>query len=680
MTVTPRLVRARRTLLTAVVLAALGWGMAVGAGVLVVAVLTDAASNLSLHLRQFILAVSVVAGVTAGLLVLARNRAVLSLESVSLWLEERLPELRYSLVTLAGGRFPAAAAQLEGVVGDVSWSPVIRRALIRGVGLPLLAAVGLVGMLLLLPKSLVSRVGAPRIGDALEGRSPRGVPPDPLHPLIVTVTPPAYSHLPHRVLEDPESVRGLTGSAIRIEGRGNTTIPEAAIGARSLKVIPSKGRWSLSLTMPDSASALWLEAASRRRLLVLEPTPDSVPLVVLTAPARDGVVSGSPGRIALGAEVRDDFGVAEAWFEYIVSAGEGENFTFRSGVVGRRTLGGRTGGITAQLALDSLKLAPGNVVHLRAVARDGNAATGPGVGYSETRTLRVPRPGEADSIAIDAVAPAEGDSSLLSERMLILMTEALERERPRLRRDSFIEASRRIGADQAALRRRVSDIIFLRLGGKASGEESEDTAAAPLTPEAMLEAAQKATEVNGQSLDFSEDESPVVALNRPLLEAYNAMWDAGRSLEIGEPRQALPHMRAALEAIQRARQAERLYLRGRPTATVIDLARVRLTGKLSEVDPAPGETPPPAERTIEMMAVRFARAVESLPASRAIDSLSLLRIEALSLNPRFAGELDRAVSALRSGRDATESLILARRILAGPPTSSPGLPGWSMLP
>lgn len=680
MTAKSRLGRVRRVLLSALLISALGWGTALGLALLALAASLDSTKSLPLPVRQFILAGSVGSGILLALFILGRNRAVFSIESITLWLEDQLPEMRYALVTLMEGRFPAVEPRLEQLVADVSWNQAIQRVLIRGIGPPVLAAMCTLGVLVLLPSAHVTRVRAPHVGDVLAVPADTSAGDDPFHPLVVTVTPPPYSKLPIQTAEDPESVRDLAGSMVRIEGRGDTTSLRAALGTRSLMVSSAGGHWSISLAMPDTASAIWLHRGARRRLLVLLPRNDSVPVVTLTAPLRDSVISSSPGRILLQADIRDDFGVGDAWFEYIVSSGEGENFTFRSGVIGRRSLGARTGRIETQLALDSLKLAAGNIVHLRAVARDRNTVTGPGLGYSDTRTFRMPRPGEGDSVAIDAVAPAQGDSSLLSERMLILMTEGLQREKPRLTRDSFIEASRRIAGDQAALRRRVSDIIFLRLGGKASGEESEDTATAPLTPEAMLEAAQRATQVNGQSLDFSEDESPVVALNRPLLEAYNAMWDAGRSLEIGEPRQALPHMRAALDAIQRARQAERLYLRGRPTVSVVDLPRIRLAGKLADANPGRDETSPPPQGTAEVLALRFARAVRILPARGAIDSLSLLRIQALAQAPEFAGALDRAVSALRGGRDATALLIEARRMLGGRVASLPELSGWSFLP
>jgi hypothetical protein len=492
------------------------------------------------------------------------------------------------------------------------------------------------------------------------GPTARNADADPFRSFTAIVIPPAYAQQARVRLQTPEAISGLAGSRIEIDGSG----------------------WSTSTTMPDSATPFWLEQRGSRRLLVVLPVLDSVPLVRLVAPRRDSVLRTAAGAIEVSSDLRDDFGLAEGWFEYIVSSGEGETFTFRSGTVGLRPLQNRSRAeLSSRIVFDSLKLLPGNVVHLRAVARDGNTITGPGTGYSETRTFRVPRAGEGDSISVDQVSRAEGDSSLLSQRMLVMMAEALERRRPRLRRDSFVAESRRIAGEQASLRRRVADIIFLRLGAEGSMEENEDSTADPLTPEAMLEVAEQSTVAGGgKPLDFSSDEAPVVALNRPLLVAYNAMWAAGRELEVCEPRRARPHMLSALDAIQRARQAERIYLRGRPAASVIDLARVRLSGSLADAAPAATSANARDRRIREALLQRFSFALDLFPDPAIIDSLQLIRIDALEHEPRFAAALGDAVTAIRGGRDATDALVRARRLLGGAPRVRAGLSDWDFAP
>lgn len=240
----------------------------------------------------------------------------------------------------------------------------------------------------------------------------------------------------------------------------------------------------------------------------------------------------------------------------------------------------------------------------------------------------------------------------------------------------MLRESQAIGRDQAALRRQVASIIFQRLGGEASAEESSPEARKDLTPDELLAEAEQATEQTDEALDFAEDETPVVAVSRPLLEAYNAMWAAGRELEQGEPGRALPPMRQALAAIMRARAAERIYLRGRPPVAVVDLARVRLSGKLADVRPTPAEGQPVESGSVAALLDRFTRAVDALPARAAVDSLAMLRLDAMRTLPAFAAALERALVAIQSGRDANDDLLAARRSLAGTVGAVSSLRAW----
>jgi hypothetical protein len=342
-------------------------------------------------------------------------------------------------------------------------------------------------------------------------------------------------------------------------------------------------------------------------------------------------------------------------------------------------------GIGASLSLESLGLKPGDVVHLRAVARDANDVSGPGIGASETRAIRIARHDEYDSVAVEAAAPSDAEKSVISERMLIMLAEALQKARPTLARDSLVNESRTIATDQKRLRRTVGEIVFTRLGGESLGEEHtpEDAPARAKTMQDMLARADSATNRSTDPIDFGGGESPVVAVNKPLLEAYNAMWDASTELEVAEPGRALPHMRRALAAIQRARTAERVYLRGRPLQVVVDVNKARLQGKYKG---APSMRQPSAasDSAMRHRTERFANIVElaARDAPAAIDSLLILRIEALTDAPAFAAALSDAANAMRRGKGAaaTEALARARRSLAGAPITRDSLGRWGVIP
>lgn len=677
MTADRRLRRARALLAVGVVLTAVAWAAALAGGVLLVAGVADLAFGLARSVRQAAAVGGAVLGAGVAAAILWRSRGVTSLDSVALWLEARAPAMHFALVTLVEGRHPALSSRLEEVVAEVNWSASLRRSLLRAAGVPLLAALLVMVGLATLPRDILTRVTAPEAGDVLNLPIARVDALDPLRPIVVTLTPPAYSGMQPQTLEDPETVAGLAGTAVRVMGRGAPGALTAALGAHPIQVGASGERWVVAFALPDSVSGLRLAAGGADRVLVIDGRRDSMPVARLSTPLRDTVWSAPRGALALNAVVHDDYGLAEGWFEYVVTTGSGEQFTFGTGTVGRRALdGAREGMLDGMLPLDSLHLAAGDIVHLRAAARDRNIVTGPDTGYSDTRTIRVPRPGEGDSVSVDAAGPADADSSLLSQRMLIIQTEALQQRRPRLKPEAVLRESQVIARDQAALRRQVASVIFHRLGGEASAEESNTLDTAPLTPDDLLGAADQATDQNGDALDFAEDETPVVAINRPLLEAYNAMWAAGRALDQGEPGRALPPMREALAAIMRAREAERIYLRGRSPAAVVDVSRVRLAGKLAGVRPSSAHGEPYETGTVAALLERFTRAVNALPAPAAVDSLTILRLDARRTQPDFAAALDQAVAALRSGREATGALVLARRALGVAPAAVATLPAW----
>ncbi|WP_158514745.1 DUF4175 family protein [Gemmatimonas phototrophica] len=492
----------------------------------------------------------------------------------------------------------------------------------------------------------------------------------------VRVQPPAYTGLPTLALGDINSVAVLSGSRVLLQGRGDApTANLQQVGTDSTQVADtappvksSQGGWETSVQATDAPLTLRLSRGGRTRLLVIEGRPDSVPTVTLDAPARDSVFREPVGVIPLQATLRDDIGLARANFELIVSSGEGERFTVRTVTLGamqwsksplmpRATLRG-------SLNLASLSLLPGDVVHLRAIARDAHPGAQREYGSSETRAFRIARPTEYDSVAVEPAPPPEVDKSLLSQRMLLLLTEKLDKAQRRLARPEVLRESLKLARDQARLRLAVGDVVFQRLSGESSAEHAHSAG----------DGHDHGVDLQGGKLSMSTssttgmleegNDSPVIAINQPLLEAYNAMWDAGRALEQGDPHGAIPPMKRALEAIERSRVASRLYLRGKPPQVIVDIAKVRLAGKdTGQVTRRSVREPLPSR-----LAARDARLVRvaqlaTRDVNAARDSLALLRAEALADAPAFASALSRVLDALTAGGDVTAAFVEARRVL-----------------
>ena len=688
MTTAQRVRRVRLWLTAAALLRAVGWACVAAASVIAGAAIADSFTPLGVDARSALRWGAAVVWLVTALALVWRDRAVLSLNRIALWLEERFPSLEFALVA-ALERNRELEFESANTLADASparWVPAAARRALRALAPPLAAIVVAAVVLLALPRGAVARIRSPRPGDALERASiDRSPAASRLTPLVAQVIAPRYTGRRDSVVDEPSDLRALAGSTVLLRGAGDPAGVVATVGDSALPVVRDARGWSATLRVDESAMVIRLADRGYRRLVALEPIADHAPTVNLASPAHDTVLRAAAGTISLAATADDDIGLASVAFEYIVSSGEGETFKFRSGTLGARRADGMHASLSANLQLPSLGLSPGDVVHVRAVARDANDITGPGAGASETRTIRIARADEYDSSAVDAAAPSDEDKSVISERMLITLAEALESKRGSLSRPQLVTESQSIAADQTRLRRSVGDVVFARLGGSPSGEETsgDDEPARAKSMQELLARADSATNRSVDPIDFAGGESPVVAVNKPLLEAYNAMWDASTELGVAEPGRALPHMRRALEAIELARRAERVYLRGAPPSVVIDLARVRLAGSLPDASPSvrPPLAADSAARTLDR---RFIRIVELAAGNTGagVDSLLVLRIDALASNPSFAAAIADAADALRRGssRNATSALVRARRAIGGPITVYDSLTRWSGLP
>lgn len=683
-----RIAHARRRFGLAAVARGVALAVATALGVLLTATIVDALVGLPAPLRRVIAPLAVVIGALVLLAEFVRRirpTGSASDETIALWFERRVPALRYALVTSVDPHIthlpPSLAQQVRAAALEPEVSRATRALLLGPLGVLALMAF----TFLVAPAGAVARVTAPSAGDALErlGAAARAL-GDPLATIVVRVVPPAYTGLGARAIDDPSSVRVLAGSRLVVEGRGTGVTAE--LGAADIATTDRDGVWRVAFTVPARAEGLRLRGPTRERMLVVESFADSVPVARLDAPARDSVLRSARGALVLGAEVRDDHGLADAAFEYIVSAGAGEAFTFRSGRVSARAFGAgvRSGRIEGTLLLDTLRLGPGDLIHLRALARDRNDITGPGQGASETRTIRIARADEYDSVSVDPMPPTEPEKNALSQRMILLMTIELRDRAPRIGVALVQRDSRRLAAEQTKLRKRVGEVIFVRLsedGGEHAhfaGDGHEHGAERPLDPAQVLAAAQRAASVDPtRQLEGEGDETPVVAINRPLLEAYNHMWRASTELETANPAAAIPWMERAVEALQRARAAERIYLRGRPPRVVVDLAKVRGTGRERSAPSArEARAPLDADRTARLR--RFDAVLGAIASDPigAVDSLLLLRLSLPVAERASAEALDAAADAVRSGGDVTAALQRARRSLAGAPVRRDGLSLW----
>ena len=656
MTAFEKVRRARRILAVAALTQALTWGIAFALATLATISFASFALLRPRNDSEIDIGIAVLIGAVIASVLLWRSRHFVSTNRVALWIEERIPDLHYSLITAVEQPNSPFAEGIEQTIARHNLGGATLTAVRRGL---LGASAALIVAMLLLyvsPSTAFGRAGVlSRFGRL--GVSPTVAAANRLGDITAVVTPPPYTGEHSTTLNDPSSIAALTSSRIDIRGEGAASGLVASL-ASPVNVSGADGGWALSVLMPAKPAALTLRDRNYERVIVLAPRTDAPPTVVLSSPVRDTTLRAPRLIVKLDAAATDDIGLAQGYFEYLITTGSGEIFSARTittPVV--RFEGSRTGRLSAALDLATLKLAEGDVVSMRAIVQDGNTVSGPSIATSDTRTIRIARASEYDSLSIDAAAPPPLDSSAISQRMLIAMAETLVREQPKLTRPEVVRRSTQIGDLEDRIRRRVHELL--------SGSEEESTTEQP----------------GGAPPTVEEMEAPEVATgtkNPDLVTAYNALWQAVRSLQIAEPAPALPPMRAALVALDRARVANRLYLRGAPPRIIVDLNRVRLSG--TEKGSSSTRTPRSFADSVRVrLTARFAAVLELIEKdpARAMTELALMRVEALKAAPAFAAALGEAADAIRAGRDATLPLIRARRALNGAPESAPGLPAWS---
>lgn len=530
-----------------------------------------------------------------------------------------------------------------------------------------------------------------------------------------TAAPPAYTGMEASGPSGEEPIRALAGS--RIVAQLAVAGPAAEwsghlIGGDAAAVEVREDRVISAFRLATGVRGLELVGRRDGEVVVRRVVPiamvvDAPPDVELEAPHRDEVLAAAAGVLTVRARATDDHRVASLRLGWIRSRGSGESFAFEEGESAFGALRREGGTVIGETGLDlaGLDLGPGDVLHVRAIATDANDVTGPGVGVSTTRVIRIAAEGEEHEVTTLIGAPADVEERpVLSQRMIILMTERLIERLPELSAGEAAAEAARVAREQGRLRARVGEILFVRsTGGIDTPEELSDPLGGSYAPhghadhehvegdedwdatdpEAVLEAASRATGTGTlEEIRHVHDDAPVIAVNRELLGAYNAMHDAERALRQVAPDSALPPEYRALEILQSVREGERVFARGRVSVTPVDVAAARGTGELTELGLAGRSTAPPARDLSASAALDEAAASLELPgpaAALAISDLTARLLAAGAIDPDAAALLSRAATAIAEGRrDRAAELLGGVRARLEP--SSRGATGHAIPP
>ncbi|MFO0745694.1 MAG: DUF4175 family protein [Myxococcota bacterium] len=400
---------------------------------------------------------------------------------LALWVEERVPELGSGLVTsVEVGGLLRRAAKPE----DLGFSPRLatetaRRTVtllagVRPERLPdrsrlarfrwiALGSVLVTGLLLFLAPGLWTRGMANLVAPSPDrGDNGERLVDVAVSQLDIEVTPPKYTGLDRRKLpRSSGDVEALAGSEVRFA----TTALFPVTGAALVLQSSPDARWLLELETDGTIKGSFQVGQSDRYQLVVTDasgqrvrervwrtvtaTPDQAPEVTLLLPEQDLEVKPTD-TIQFFYEASDDLGIDKV--DLVVADDGGTEISRRSVAQAK---GNRIDKGNTALEVGSLGLEPGQSVDVHFEVADLNTLSGPGIGKSQARRIKLYSPQDEHDKLL-------GRLEELIEKMLDVLAERLESpvdaEQPERIAD-FMRLHQAIGSATEAIANELEDIV-----------------------------------------------------------------------------------------------------------------------------------------------------------------------------------------------------------------------------
>ncbi|GAB2873989.1 DUF4175 domain-containing protein [Hymenobacter ruber] len=517
---------------------------------------------------------------------------------------------------------------------------------------------GAATVFLLPPARPIARLAAVAMHFTPDGRqpTPTSAAPPRISATTLRVTPPAYTHLAE-FAPTQASFQCPQGARVRWQVRvsGNKPAPELELGTqrrRLQSVAGQPGVFAIELVLNTSTLYRLRYAGTVSDDYAIDVRPDLAPVLRIVTPKPYTLVAalGQRPEVPIRATVHDDYGLSRAELVITVAQGQGEAVKFREV---RRDLSAGLGGtqtnLSSTLNLPKLGLTYGDELYFYLTARDNNGHTARTDSYLVQWQDTAVADGAIDMGMGVKVAPAY----FRSERQIIIDTEKLIAEKPKLDAATVASRANALGFDQQSLRLRY---------GKFMGEEAEagigaeaqhspiaededspatptaevpepddhhDHAAPPTSPAKASPTAE--TDALMDPYIHKHDDSETADFLEPAVKAklravLDQMWAAELRLRTGQLREALPYEYRALRLLKQVQQQTRAFVKkagfSPPPMTE---ATLRLTGELAGAavpqrqQTLPAPNPQPAIRA----ALRWLAAADNGQPTRPADAAAL---------------------------------------------------------
>jgi len=476
-----------------------------------------------------------------------------------------------------------------------------------GRSLPLALALGLLGLIL--------HHVPPHGPKAPRGETPTQIGFKPLDPsaergnipvlerISISVAAPAYTRLPRQEGLGP-NIRAVEGSRIswRLEFQGDPTTVHMDRLGEMVPLAVERGGYGLDLILEHSGfySFTFVDAqghAHRTDLHSLEALADLPPSIeVEDLPLYSQLGASDPKILPLRALFDDDYGLGDAYIVATVSKGSGESVKFREEILrfeGIFPVGNKKAQGNRTLDLDELGLDPGDELYFHIVALDQREPT-PNISRSETYFAQV-LDSAGDRFAVEGGMGVDlMPQYFRSQRQLIIDTERLIEDRPKISEQAFNTTSNGLGHDQKSLRLKYGQFM----GDETQVQAAPGGAAPDRDPDGQGEAGEKDPlegfrhdhdhdSENGHDQPAEDPEGggpPGDGASNPLHEylhnhddpeestffeqslkeklrtALDIMWDAELQLRLYQPERSLPYQYKALELLQDIKNSARIYV------------------------------------------------------------------------------------------------------------------------
>tara|TARA_R110000868_G_scaffold774_2_gene5628 strand:+ start:201 stop:2420 length:2220 start_codon:yes stop_codon:yes gene_type:complete len=411
----------------------------------------------------------------------------------------------------------------------------------------------------------------------------------------ITISYPSYTNITRATLNNP-NIKALVNSRIswQLEFKGEVSEVVLELLGNTYPLESKKGGYTTGLTLETSGFYNFRFKDKENRFYVsdlysLEAINDEAPLVEITGiPQYTYFDFGDDKQINFQTNIKDDYGMADAYIIATVSKGSGESVKFREEKIefnAKITRGTKNLELSKKILLDDLKMEVGDELYFYVEALDQKQPKS-NITRSETY-FAVIKDTTTTQFAVEGTLGVDQMPDYFrSQRQLIIDTEKLIKDKPKLTNEEFKFKSNELGFDQKALRLKY---------GQFMGDESEMAVApdenvveetkqnetdtsddqnllagythdhdgsneAHLVPEKEEEKNDPLHEYLHNHDDPEESTLFEESLKTKLRKALDIMWDAELHLRLYEPEKSLPYQYKALKLIQEIKNSARIYV------------------------------------------------------------------------------------------------------------------------